>query len=82
MKNKTDVLIYFKHFHTTTQIQYGAVIKAMRTDNETEYTNKTDVLIYFKHFHTTTQIQYGAVIKAMRTDNGTEYTNKAFKEYL
>jgi transposase InsO family protein len=40
MKNKSDVLVCFKHFHKTAQTQYGAVVKALRSDNGIEYTNK------------------------------------------
>jgi transposase InsO family protein len=41
MKNKSDVLACFKHFHKTVQTQYGALIKTVRSDNKIEYTNKT-----------------------------------------
>ena len=40
MKNKSDVLNCFKDFHRAIQTQYGAVMKVLRSDNETEYTNK------------------------------------------
>jgi transposase InsO family protein len=40
MKNRSDVLACFKHFHKAAQTQYGAVVKALRSDNGTEYTNK------------------------------------------
>jgi galactose mutarotase-like enzyme len=40
MKNKSEELVYFKHFHKPTHTQYGAVVKALRSDNETEYINK------------------------------------------
>jgi transposase InsO family protein len=40
MKNKSDILVCFKHFHKVAQTQYGAVVKALRSDNGTEYTNK------------------------------------------
>jgi hypothetical protein len=40
MKNKSDVFACFKDFHTGIQTQYGAVVKVLRYDNETEYTNR------------------------------------------
>jgi transposase InsO family protein len=40
MKSKNDVLACFRDFHKGVQTQYGAVIKILRSDNETEYTNK------------------------------------------
>jgi len=39
MKNKNDVLACFKDFHKAAQTQFGAVVKALRSDNGTEYTN-------------------------------------------
>ena len=35
MKNKSDVLACFKDFHKMVQTQYGAVVKALRSDNGT-----------------------------------------------
>jgi hypothetical protein len=40
MKNKSDVFACFKDFHKGIQIQYGAVVKVLRSDNGTEYTNR------------------------------------------
>ena len=40
MKNKNDVLACFKDFHMAAQTLYGAVVKALRSDNEIEYTSK------------------------------------------
>jgi hypothetical protein len=40
MKNKSDVFAYFKDFHKGIQIQYGAVVKVLRSDNGTKYTNR------------------------------------------
>jgi hypothetical protein len=40
IKNKSEVLVCFKDFHKAIQTQYGAVVKVLRSDNETEYTNK------------------------------------------
>jgi transposase InsO family protein len=39
MKNKNDVLACFKHFHKAIQTQYDAMVKALRSDDGTEYTN-------------------------------------------
>jgi Integrase core domain len=55
MKNKSDVLTCFKHFHKATQTQYDAMVKALRSDNGTEYTNKTfeeHLLAYGIHHQT------------------------------
>jgi hypothetical protein len=41
MKNKSDVLACFIDFYKEIQTQYGAVVKILRSDNETKYTNKT-----------------------------------------
>jgi hypothetical protein len=40
MKNKSDTLVFFKHFHKTAQTQHDAVVKMLILDNETQYTNK------------------------------------------
>jgi transposase InsO family protein len=40
MKNKSEVFVCFKHFHNAAQTQYGTVVKALRSNNVTEYTNK------------------------------------------
>jgi Integrase core domain len=40
MKNKSNVLACFKDFHKMIQTQYGAVVKVLRSDNETKYTNR------------------------------------------
>jgi Integrase core domain/GAG-pre-integrase domain len=40
IKNKSEVFDCFKYFHRSIQIQYGAVVKVLRSDNGTKYTNR------------------------------------------
>jgi transposase InsO family protein len=40
MKNKSDVLAYFRNFHKGVQTQYRAVVKVLRSDTRTKYINK------------------------------------------
>jgi Integrase core domain len=56
MKNKSDVLICFKHFYKAVQTQYGTMMKALRSDNGTKYTNKAfdEYLSTHKIHHRTT----------------------------
>jgi hypothetical protein len=65
MKNKSEVLVYFKHFHKTAQTQYGAVMKALRFNNETEYTNKT-----FKEYLSAHGIHYQTIYSYTPAQNG------------
>jgi hypothetical protein len=37
MKNKSEVFDCFKDFHRSIQTQYRAVVKVLRSDNETVY---------------------------------------------
>jgi hypothetical protein len=37
MKNKSKVFDCFKDFHRSIQTQYGAIVKVLRSDNETIY---------------------------------------------
>jgi hypothetical protein len=64
MKNKSEVLIYFKDFHKAIQTQYGIVVKMLRSDNGTEYTNKA-----FQEYLSTQGILYQTICHYTPTQN-------------
>jgi transposase InsO family protein len=70
MKNKSDVLACFKHFYKAAQTQYGAVVKALRSDNGTKYTNKA-----FEEYLSAHGIHHQTTCRYTPTQNGVAERN-------